>query len=50
MKGEHLDLLTGILIGTVIGGMYSTQLAVVLPIVFGALGLVVALKLLGLLK
>ena len=48
MKGEHADLITGILVGTVIGGMYSTQLGAVLPILFGLLVVVYGLKFLGL--
>ncbi len=50
MKGEHIDLLTGVLIGIVIGGMYSVHLGVVLPILVGTLGIVFGLKFLGLLR
>lgn len=50
MKGEHIDLLTGILIGTVVGGMYSTHLATVLPILVGLLAVVFGLRFLGLLR
>ena len=48
MKGEHFDLITGLLVGTVIGGMYSAQLATVLPILMGILVVVYGLKFLGL--
>ena len=42
------DLLTGILIGAVIGGMYASQLGTVLPILFGILAVVYGLKVLNL--
>ncbi len=48
MKGEHFDLITGILVGTVIGGMYSAHLATILPILLGLLVVVYGLKFLGL--
>ena len=48
MKGEHADLITGILVGTVLGGMYSAQLGTLLPILFGLLVVVYGLKFLGL--
>ena len=48
MEKEHLDLITGVLVGTVIGGMYSTHLATILPILFGLLVVVYGLKFLGL--
>lgn len=48
MKGEHADLITGILVGTVLGGMYSAHLATLLPILFGLLVVVYGLKFLGL--
>ena len=50
LKGEHVDLLTGILIGTVIGGMYSAHLGTVLPILVGTLAVVFGLKFLALLR
>ena len=50
MKNEHMDLLTGILIGTVIGGVYSVHLATVLPILLGTLAVVFGLKFLGMLR
>lgn len=48
MKGEHLDLITGILVGTVVGGMFSAHLATILPILLGILVVVYGLKVLGL--
>lgn len=48
MKGEHADLITGILVGTVLGGMYATHLGTILPILFGLLVVVYGLKFLGL--
>lgn len=45
---EHGDLITGILVGTVLGGMYGTHLGTVLPILFGLLVVVYGLKFLGL--
>ena len=48
MKGEHFDLVTGILVGTVVGGMYSQHLATILPILLGILVVVYGLKFLGL--
>ncbi len=50
MKGEHMDLLTGVLIGTVIGGVYSVHLSTVLPILLGTLAVVFGLKFIGLLR
>jgi hypothetical protein len=50
MKGDHIELLTGVLIGIVVGGMYSAHLGVVLPILVGILGFTFGLKFLGLLK
>ena len=47
---NYNDLLTGILIGTVIGGMYATHLGIVLQVTFGLLVLAFAVKVLGLLK
>ena len=40
MKGEHIELVTGILVGIVVGGMYGTHLAMYLPLLVGILGLV----------
>ena len=48
MKPEHFDLLTGILVGTVIGGMYSAHLGTILPVLLGILVAVYGLKFLGL--
>ncbi len=48
MKGEYNDLITGILVGTVIGGVYSAHLATILPILVGLLVVVFGLKFLGL--
>ena len=48
MKGEHIELVTGILLGVVLGGMYSSHLAMYLPILVGILGLVFLVKFLGL--
>ena len=48
MKKEHIDLITGLLVGTVIGGMFQAQLAPVLPIVLGILVVVYGLKFLSL--
>jgi len=50
MKGEHYDMLTGILIGAVIGGMYAPQLGLLLQIGFGVVVLLVGLKVLNLLR
>ncbi len=47
---NYNDLLTGILIGTVVGGMYSAHLGIVLQVAFGLLVLAFAIKVLGLLK
>lgn len=49
MKDYH-DVLTGILIGAVVGGMYGTHLGITLQIAFGLLLLAFAVKVLGLLK
>lgn len=46
MKGEHVELLTGILIGVVVGGAYSAHLAMVLPFLVGIIGLTFLVKLL----
>lgn len=48
MKTEHSDLITGILVGTVLGGMYASHLGTLLPILFGLLVVVYGLKFLGL--
>ena len=48
MKGEHSDLLTGILIGSVIGGMYAEHLGTYIPLLLVILGVVFGLKCLGL--
>ncbi len=48
MKGEHVDLLTGILIGAVIGGTYATHLATYVPLLLVILAVVFGLKFLGL--
>lgn len=45
---EHSDLITGILVGTVLGGMYAPHLATILPIAFGLLVVVYGLKFLSL--
>ena len=50
MKKEYLDLLTGILIGTVIGGMYHTYLGILLQVGFGVVVALVAAKVLALLR
>ena len=46
MKGEHVDLLTGFLIGVVISGMYGAQLATYVPLLVVILGLTFGLKIL----
>ena len=46
MKGEHVELVTGILIGVVVGGTYATHLAMVLPFLVGIIGLSFLVKLL----
>ena len=48
MKGGHIELITGILVGTVVGGLYGTHLAMYLPVLVGVLGLVFLVKFLGL--
>ena len=48
MKGKHMELLTGILIGAVGGHLYGTQLATYIPVLVGILGLVFLVKFLGL--
>lgn len=48
MKGEHVHLVTGILIGAVVASVYGTQLAIYLPVLIGILGLVFLVKFLGL--
>ena len=48
MKGEHVELLTGILIGTVIGGMYAAHLATYVPLLVVILAVSFGVKLLGL--
>ena len=50
MKGGYNDLLTGILIGAVIGGMYSSHLGLLLQIGFGVVVALVALKVFALLR
>ena len=47
MKADHIDFLTGILVGAVVGGIYGTHLGIVLQIAFGALVLMVLLKVVG---
>ncbi len=47
MKTDHIDLVTGILFGAVVGGMYGTHLGIVLQIAFGVLVLMVLLKVVG---
>ena len=47
---NYPDLLTGILIGTVVGGMYASHLGIILQVAFGLLVLTFAVKVLGLLK
>ena len=48
MKGEHVELLTGVLIGSVIGGMYAEHLATYVPLLVVILAVVFGLKFLGL--
>jgi hypothetical protein len=50
MKGGYGDLLTGILVGAVIGGLFSTHLGLLLQIGFGVVVALVALKVLDLIR
>ena len=49
MKGEHVELVIGVLIGTVIGGMYTQYLSFLLPVLLGILAVVFGLKFLSIL-
>jgi len=47
MKGPHDELITGLLLGVVISGMFGTQLATYLPLLVVILGVTFGLKILG---